>query len=105
MTPCAHTGCGRPATHAPKICVPATGWPIDLHQPLSAILMLKVCRQHVAEAFHPTENFKPGSPLRTVFEVLARGKVPPDFARAFVTPIRLDSDEFQSFERAQAKAR
>lgn len=41
--------------------------------------------------------------LRRVFEIMARGKCPPDFERAFFTKLRLDSDEYRKFEELSAR--
>lgn len=96
---CQSTGCTREATHFPKLCVPAIGWPIDAHQPISAVLGVKLCRDH-AKAFPPANKQTPE--VRKAIEAAARmmRKAPPDFARSFIQPIRIDCPEGQKYARA-----
>jgi len=70
---------------------------IDLHQPIEVITGLEVCGAHFGEIKLEdflTENFR-GIIIRLVGE----SKAPPDFARAFITRIRLDGKEYAAFER------
>jgi hypothetical protein len=81
----------------PKICVPARDWPIDLHQPLSVILNLHCCLAH-AKAFDVNEFLDMPTPAagktnKIIFEMMAAGKQPPDFDRAFVSAVALNSKE------------
>jgi len=90
---CSWSDCQAVATHLPKICVPALGHALESHQPLGAILNLPACREH-AKAFDIEELLNlPVTKFRIVFELLARGKCPPDFDRAYVQPVPLDSEE------------
>jgi hypothetical protein len=96
---CSWSDCQAVATHLPKICVPALGHALESHQPLGAILNLPACLEH-AKAFDVQEFLnlpapKGGSTNRILFEILARGKCPPDFDRAYVQPVPLDSEEAQ----------
>lgn len=99
---CAYRNCKRDATHHPKICVPATGVPIDLHKPLECIVGVSVCKKH-ARAFPVQEALKQSIPqnptftMRDVFENLAKGRRSPDFARAFVQPVGIHTEEAQKF--------
>lgn len=109
-TACQRQGCASPALYAVKISVPARGWPIEWHEPLSAILGLKLCHWHVKQfdlAPVVGKAAVPPTSLRPIFEAMARirgaGAPAPDFKRAYVTGVRLDSDEFRQFE-AQAAA-
>lgn len=110
---CERAGCGRPAKWAPKLCVPASGVPIDLHQPLSIVLCLPVCDEHFAEMKAP--EFVEDEKMRKLFRTIAdmsvpadqrhiRGPVPPDFARAFFTKLRLDSDEYRAYVAHKEKS-
>lgn len=96
---CRHEGCAREATHAVRITVPPTGWPIEAGRNLTSVFGLKLCRDHALEMtadqfFCEATNEADGThKLRTVFTAMARAKgsqIPPDFDRAFVEPVRLD---------------
>lgn len=97
---CEHEGCPHEATVAPKVNVPATGWAIDLHQPLAVLFAFKVCRDHFEE-FKQQFTWHGNDPLRRAIELAARAchKAAPDFDRVFVSSVKLASDEFAQFER------
>lgn len=108
-TACQRQGCTSPALYAVKINVPARGWPIEWHEPLSAILGLKLCHWHLKQfdlAPFVGKAAVPPMSLRPNFEAVARmrgdGAPAPDFKRAFVTGVRLDSDEYRQFEARAA---
>lgn len=105
---CDHRGCLSPARWAPKLCVPAQGIPIDLHKPLSALASLPLCDIHIAEI--KAQDMLGGKfdgtalgnePMKEIFRTTVRaiGGVAPDFDRAFIQKVRLDSDEYSSFKR------
>lgn len=98
MTACSKTGCAAAATCAPKLCVPAQGVPIDIHQPMTMIIGLPVCAAHFAEL--KTELFLTQITRRS-FETMARAgkRIAPDFARAFLERIPLNGSEYQTFQR------
>lgn len=111
MTKCVAAGCEREATDAPEICVPATGWPIDRKRALRAILGTPLCREHV-EAFKPGDVLDQPNPNgegtfgSVVMPAMARmsgSKIPPDLARAWIHPLRLDSDDYLAFQRMADK--
>lgn len=95
---CQKTDCGRPATTAPTLNIPAKGFPISLHQPIRMVIGLRLCRHCARQATAP--DFLTDK-IKAVVEAMARGKAPPDFDRAFVSPISLDGDEFQNFAALQ----
>lgn len=115
MTKCEFKGCESPARYAPKLMVPATGIPIDLHNPLAAICSLPLCDIHISEI--TAKDILAGQfdgsgeqivdPLKDIFRIAARsvGGQPPDFERAFIRKVRIDSDEYKTFERQMAKAK
>lgn len=49
MTGCGKIGCIRQARLAPKLHLPAAGLPIDLHQPATMLIGLKLCAEHATE--------------------------------------------------------
>jgi hypothetical protein len=107
---CSETGCMHLATHAPKICIPATGWPQDEKRALTMILGVKLCLGHVA-TFTPGQVMdvpnEKGSTLRDILPILTRlngSTVPPDPDRAWIVPLALTSAEFKSFEQVADKS-
>ena len=111
---CQREGCQRQATHAIKICVPASGWPKDEARALQFILGMKCCRDHAA-AFDPADVLlqpTPNDPDATFADVvlpamarMSGSTIPPDASRAWTVPVRLDSEDFKAFERVQARSR
>lgn len=102
LTPrCNHEGCQADAKWAAKICVPAQGWPIDQHKPLEMILGVGVCETHWPPLdLQPSlsadfQSEDPGAPsLRRVFEFMAAGRCAPDFDRAWLAKVSVNSREF-----------
>lgn len=102
---CSETGCLHIATHAPKICVPATGWPQDEKRALTMILGVRLCLAHCA-TFRPDQVLdvpnEKGSTLRQVLPILARlngSTIPPDPDRAWIVPLAMAGEEFKAFDR------
>lgn len=105
MRNCDQPGCAEAATHHPQIHIPALGWPINMHEPASLIMGLKLCHYHCSQA--PAQDLL-GSPddekgIRGVVKIMTRWKVPPDFTRAYVTCVSIDSDEGRLFAEMNAK--
>lgn len=95
---CCKVGCSNRASVAPKVCVPATGWPIGSHKPLEALLGLPLCKDHFEEI--NSQELVQDEKMRQVFRSAARmngSPLAPDFKRTFVVPVRLDSDEYVKF--------
>jgi hypothetical protein len=80
----------------PKMNVPATGWAIDQHRPISFVIGLSLCDAHFAECkigdfLH--DGLRGGPSTKDIVRIMARGRCPPDFDRAFLSKCRIDSDE------------
>lgn len=93
---CDFKGCSEEATCMPKVNVPAMGWPIDMHQPLSFVIGLTLCDKHFASArigdfLH--DGLGTGKSTKEIFRIMARGKIPPDFDQAFLSKCGLNSEE------------
>lgn len=99
---CAWEGCKNKGRFAPKICVPATGVPIDCHQPLSAIFGMALCDDHIKTC---TPELLLTDQGKDLFRQLAASmtRVPPDFARAWVSPVSLNSPEYKKFQKQKAQ--
>lgn len=107
---CSETGCSHAATHVPKLCVPAMGWPQDETRALSLMLGAPMCRRH-CEAFTPDNlldvpNEKGATVRNDLIPAMARltgSRIPPDCDRAWVVPVRMDSPAYRDFEAIQRK--
>lgn len=98
MTACCHNGCEAEATCIPKLRIPATGYPIDTHQPLALAMGVALCDEHF-ETDATIELLAPigvERGIRDVVTIMTRGKVPPDWDRAFVERLPRDSDEYRA---------
>lgn len=96
MIPCRKRGCGAGATHAVKLMVPAAGCPIPEHDPIEIVFGLGLCEACAIEIrMDPSQIIS--KTLRGIVRQQARatGKADPDFSRAFVSLISLDSDEWK----------
>lgn len=93
---CQKTGCTRPASKVLTVNVPAKGWPVSLHQPVRLVIDLRLCRHCAAEA--KIVEFL-SDDLKQAIEITCRAskKADPDFARAFLSPISIDGEEYQQF--------
>lgn len=101
---CCHVDCQLEAKWAPKLCVPATGVPIDTHNPLKIIMSIPVCDDHIGEMRAP--DFLSHDPrLKGIFEMMARGRAAPDFERAFIQRVSLNSSEYKIFRKQQEEHR
>lgn len=102
---CQRTECEEEATHHPCICVPGTDLDIATTQPLRVTIGAQLCKSH-AKRFDYKEWFKAKTPNgnftnEIIFVALARRGPAPDFARAWVMPIRTDHAGETIFNNAQ----
>lgn len=98
---CAVKTCEDPASAAIVLNVPALGMPIREHDPVTMIIGLALCaaclqKEDAKEWFAPWPNGDP-SPHRRIVEIQikSRGLGTPDFDRAFVTGLSLESAEWK----------
>jgi len=100
---CMRKRCAVEAKWAPKLCVPAKNIPIEAHQPIAAILGCVVCDRHFddmsASDWLETDDGRP-SPLVAIFKQLVAGRAPPDFERAFLTRVSVNSSEYLRYVAA-----
>lgn len=93
---CDRNECRNTATTAARLCVPASGVPLESHEPLKAVVGLAVCDKCFKEldpADFLSASLEKG--LRGIFEILAAGKAAPDFDRAWFEKLSLDSPEYK----------
>lgn len=99
---CMHADCPNEATCAPKLMVPATDYALEVHQPLGLTLGVTLCDDHIGTV-DAAEIVAKNPAITKIFEIMARGKQPPDFARAYIQKIGLDSDEFKTLHDANER--
>ncbi len=107
MEKCSGKDCPYGAKFAPCICVPATGWPMDTHEHLQAIMSLPLCESCFSAM--TVENFlgmdekilvNGKNLIRETFKALTTGKMPPDFDRAYLKRVNINSVEYQQIKAA-----
>ena len=97
---CARAGCTRKGEWSIEAKIPAKGWSLDAHTPMSIICDVPLCRDHAAE-----ENLLTMLPdLKDIIRnmLASGGYAEPDFDRAWTVPIRRSSPRFLEFERQQS---
>lgn len=108
MIACSEKDCGHAATHVPQIFVPAAGYPQEEARAINIICGIPMCRRH-CEAFKVEQvldvpNEKGATVRKVLIPAMARmrgSRVPPDCDRAWVTPLRMTSDAYRDFVKAQ----
>ncbi len=93
---CQRDGCCKLADGVIAINVPATGIPIQEHDPLRVVFGLHLCDQHIQDEMKTGEAHLTPE-LRQIFEMQARwvnGRKP-DFRRTFITKVEFTSQEYQ----------
>ena len=104
MNACHEVDCHRLARIVPLLLVPARGWPLALHRPARMIFNLPVCRDHfkamsVADLVNDDNK-------QAAIEAFMAGKIArPDFDRATLQSLAIDSTEFAEFLRRISPAR
>jgi hypothetical protein len=96
MIQCQKRACANGATHAVKLMVPAARCQIPEHDPIEIVFGLQLCEACAMEVrLNPSAVVSEA--LVGIVRAQARttGKADPDFGRAFVRLIALDSDEWQ----------
>lgn len=96
---CASKDCPNAAVCALMLNVPAQGMPIPEHDPLQMLVGAGLCEDHFAR--QTPQDWLEQPDYRRIFEAAARGKAPPDFARAFITRVEFDSPVWQALLKAR----
>lgn len=84
--------------YIPILEIPAEGFPFDMHDPMRVILFLPICSNHFA-ILEPTDFLSKRLKKGVVKE--CRGKVPPDFDRARIVPLAMDSPAFRYWAKSR----
>lgn len=102
-TKCFEPDCPYAPVWAPKLRVPAKDWPLDQHNPLEIVLGITFCAR-CAPRFKRNKRLMQfldeNEPLREILEILTRSMQPPDFNRAYVELVALDSEEYLMLKSA-----
>lgn len=98
MTKCDFKGCANAPEFAPRVNVPFKGISLDQQKPLEAYIGLRLCLLHVNGV--KIEDFNNLEPL---FDQLVKSQnlpdtLQPDWGRAWISKIKLDSKEYMEFE-------
>ncbi|MFN3584854.1 hypothetical protein [Phenylobacterium sp.] len=104
---CQRTGCGRTATHAPRICVPAFPGRRGGRIACEAVLTLVCCDDCILEvgaADFVASGDRGRDALRQALALQAGGRFLPDFDEAWVEPVALTSPDWAAVERARERA-
>lgn len=109
MENCSTKECKHGAKFAPCICVPAQGWPMDAHAHLEAIMLLPLCESCIKEFkvdnfLGPEATVKGKNVMREIFKTLTTGKMPPDFDRAYIKRVSINSKEYLDMKAAKDKS-
>ena len=89
-------GCKETATIVPVLKVPAEGWPINFHTPCQVIIGIETCTSHFDD-MDVQELITVD--MREAFTHVLRGvgKAKPDFNRAVLNQLLIDSDDYRQF--------
>ena len=96
---CAHEGCDRPPSHAPKVMIPMKGQTYERERAFEVMLSLPCCYEHAVTFDGGTfigANPKHASTIRRALQAISGGPVP-DFDRAVIEPVPLTSNEYRTF--------
>lgn len=97
---CQSSGCLSRAQYVPKICVPPKGFPVEAHKHCSVIIGVPLCEDHLVIC--QPEQFL-NRQTRGIIDAFCKGKVPPDYERAFILPVLCESEEYRTWERQRRK--
>ncbi len=100
---CQMKGCEADAACALALNVPAAGCPTPEHDPIRVVVGLHLCAQHLAET-KPEDFFTADGHLEQIVIIQAHGKAEPDFKRAFVSAVSLDSEEWKALTKNRPQA-
>jgi hypothetical protein len=99
MTKCSEKNCKNQATVAPALFIPAMGVSIHQHTPIKMVMTVPFCNQHFKTM--DIKNFMLPEGKRRITEALrAIGRADPDFERAWLKPISIESDEYRELLKA-----
>lgn len=99
---CSTPGCLSRAQYVPKICVPPTGYAVEANLHVSVIIGLPLCEDHMVILL-PEQIFN--TQTRAVIDAFTRNKVQPDYNRAFLLPLQMNTPEYASWERLRLKGK
>lgn len=99
---CSKQGCLRPATCAPRICIPAQGHPILPGKQCTIVVGLPMCDNCLKDF---DKNLVLNDSLKASFRqrFAELKKAPPDFERAYVVACPADHPDFQHIHRKRAE--
>lgn len=96
---CQTTNCPNEAECAIALNVPAMHCPIAEHDPLRLVIGIQLCASCAEEEKACPQEWINLPHYRQIFHTAAQGKAPPDFKRAFINRVELDSAEWQLLQK------
>ncbi len=104
---CQGTDCCEEAAGAVAINVPAKRYPAEEGKCLRIVLAVALCEPCMFREMLGVKNYLlpagPGKPgIKQIFEMMSRGKQPPDFDRVFMTKVSFESEEWLTLQRNKA---
>jgi len=93
---CQFVDCQHGAKFIPAICVPATGWAIDVHRPIKVMIDLKLCESCFSKL--DVKDWLDDT-MCGIVNRATMGRQPPDFERAFFQRVLVSSKEARDFFR------
>jgi hypothetical protein len=100
---CQKRGCEHKGEWAIELHVPAKGWPLDSHKPLTVMCGIPLCRDH-AHQDDAGDFFFDANRAVIADMIKSMGFVEPDFDRAWSTPIRRTDPRFIAFQQQVSDA-
>lgn len=95
---CQRNDCPAPATAAVVVNIPAVDHVVSEHDPIKMITGTRLCQEHALK-FDVAEFIRMNPNLTDIAQRLCKAnqKAEPDMARAFVTALAFDTDEWRAF--------
>lgn len=94
---CFHIGCSKSPRFAAKINIPLEGMPVMYSKPFGVLTNIGVCPYHTQAL--EVEEFLNENFIKIV-ELANKGqKLKPDFSRAFISMVKLNSEEYRQFDQ------
>jgi len=92
---CMKVGCSAESEGIIKLYVPAEGWAIGAHEPVSVFTGIHVCE----ECFKKSDaQLVMNKQLRGVIDTVTKHKSKPDFKRAFINLVKIGTNEFITWQ-------
>jgi hypothetical protein len=96
---CQRGDCHRASACGIALNIPAMGMPIPEHDPIRVIPLVEFCEVHFTEETGCAAEWLMLRQYQEIVTMACQGKVEPDFARAFITRVEFDSEEWIALKK------